>query len=75
MTDGINLDGFSANRNPIGTNDINASGDYSPATGSFPAAQDMSTQGNAGLNVEGSSESLPISGADESDDPATYRGM
>jgi len=27
----------------------------------------MSTQGNAGLNQEGSSGSLPISGADESD--------
>jgi hypothetical protein len=67
MTDGINLDGFSANRNPAGTNDINASGDYSPATGSFPAAQDKSSQGNAGLNGEGSSSSLPISGADESD--------
>jgi len=67
MTDGINLDGFSANRNPAGTNDINASGDYSPATGSFPAAQDMSSQGNAGLNGEGSSGSLPISGPDESD--------
>jgi hypothetical protein len=67
MTDGINLDGFSANRNPAGTNDINASGDYSPATGSFPAASDVSAQGNAGLNREGSSESLPLSGPDYSD--------
>jgi len=67
MTDGINLDGFSANRNPAGTNDINASGDYSPATGSFPAAQDMSSQDNAGLNQEGSSDSLPLSGPDTSD--------
>ena len=33
MTDGINLDGFTANRKPAGTNDINATGDYSPATG------------------------------------------
>jgi hypothetical protein len=33
---------------------------------------DVSTQGNSGLNREGSSESLPISGADESDDPGTY---
>jgi len=24
MTDGINLDGFTANRHPAGTNDINA---------------------------------------------------
>jgi len=68
MTDGTNLDGFSANRNPAGTNDINSSGDYSPATGSFPAAQDMSSQGNAGLNEEGSSASLPLSGPDTSDD-------
>jgi len=67
MTDGINLDGFSANRNPTGTNDINASGDYSPATGSFPAASDVSAQGNAGLNQEGSSASLPLSGPDYSD--------
>jgi hypothetical protein len=29
--------------------------------------QDMSSQGNSGLNQEGSSGSLPISGADESD--------
>ena len=55
MTDGINLDGFTANRRPAGTNSINASGQYSPATGSFPAAKDMSSQGNAGLNQEGSS--------------------
>jgi hypothetical protein len=54
---------------------MDATGDYAPANGSFPAAQDMSSQGNAGLNQEGSSDSLPISGADESDDPATYRGM
>jgi hypothetical protein len=67
MSDGLNLDGFTANRKPAGTNGINASGAYSPATGSFPTAKDMSSQGNAGLNQEGSSASLPISGADESD--------
>ena len=67
MTDGINMDGFSANRNPAGTNDINASGAYSPADGSFPAASDVSAQGNAGLNQEGSSASLPLSGPDYSD--------
>jgi hypothetical protein len=67
MSDGLNLDGFTANRKPAGTNSINASGSYSPATGSFPAAKDMSSQGNVGLNGEGSSSSLPISGADESD--------
>ena len=49
MTDGLNLDGFTANRKPAGTNSINASGDYSPATGSFPAAQDKSSQGPAGV--------------------------
>jgi hypothetical protein len=66
MTDGINLTGF--NETNLGnTNSIDASGAYSPADGSFPAAQDMSSQGNAGLNGEGSSESLPISGPDESD--------
>ncbi len=75
MTDGINLTGFNEVNELTGAHSIDASGDYSPTTGSFPAASDMSTQGNAGLNVEGSSESLSISGADESDDPATYRGM
>jgi hypothetical protein len=29
--------------------------------------KDVSSQGNAGFNREGSSESLPISGADESE--------
>jgi hypothetical protein len=53
MTDGLNLDGFTANRKPAGTNDINATGDYSPATGSFPAAQDKSSQDGAGLNNGG----------------------
>jgi hypothetical protein len=66
MTDGLNLDGFTANRHPAGTNDINASGAYSPATGSFPAAADKSSQGNAGLNREGSTQGTQ-SGADESD--------
>jgi hypothetical protein len=37
-------------------------------TGVIPVTiQDMSTQGNSGLNQEGSSGSLPISGPDESD--------
>ena len=49
MTDGLNLDGFTANRKPAGTNSINESGTWSPATGSFPAASDKSAQGNAGL--------------------------
>lgn len=54
MTDGLNLDGFTANIKPAGTNSINETGTWSPANGSFPAASDMSTQGNAGLNQEGS---------------------
>lgn len=53
MTDGINLDGFTANRREAGTNGINASGQYSPATGSFPAAQDKSTQDGAGVGNGG----------------------
>jgi hypothetical protein len=48
MTDGLNLTGFNDTK-PAGTNSINASGDYSPATGSFPAAQDKSSQGAAGV--------------------------
>jgi hypothetical protein len=72
MTDGINLTGF--NETKLGnTNSIDAH--YSDNTGSAFAASDVSAQGNAGLNREGSSSSLPISGADESDDPATYRNM
>ena len=66
MTDGINLTGF-AETNPGATNSIDASGAYSPADGSFPAASDVSAQGNAGLNQEGSSASLPLSGPDYSD--------
>jgi hypothetical protein len=53
MTDGLNLDGFTANRKPAGTNDINASADYSPATGSFPAASDKSSQDGAGVGNGG----------------------
>jgi len=65
MTDGINLDGFTANRQSGASNSINAGYAPNPAS-AFPAA-DMSAQGNAGLGQEGSSGSLPISGADESD--------
>lgn len=46
MTDGLNLTGFNETK-PAGTNDINASGEYSPATGSFPAAADVSNQATA----------------------------
>jgi len=44
------------------TNSVGSGSGMTPAT-----IQDMSTQGNSGLNQEGSSGSLPISGADESD--------
>lgn len=64
MSDGINLTGFNEVK-PAGTNNINAH--YSDNPGSAFAATDKSTQGNAGLNQEGSSGSMPISGADESD--------
>ena len=64
MTDGLNLTGFNEVK-PAGTNEINAH--YSDNQGGAFASSDMSTQGNAGLNQEGSSGSLPISGADESD--------
>jgi len=52
MSDGINITGFNETK-PAGTNSIDASGDYSPATGSFPAASDKSTQDGAGLGQNG----------------------
>jgi hypothetical protein len=52
MSDGINLTGFNETK-PAGTNSIDASGDYSPATGSFPAAADKSSQDGAGLGNNG----------------------
>ena len=61
MTDGLNLDGFTANRKPAGTTPWPAASQSPASGGSFGAglgwasAQDMSTQGNAGLNQEGSS--------------------
>jgi len=67
MTDGINLTGFDEVNELTGPHSIDITGDYAPATGSFPAAQDVSSQGDAGLGGEGSSGSLPISGPDESD--------
>ena len=73
MTNGINLTGFNETGEQSGSNNIDAG--YAANPGSAFPASDVSTQGNAGFNAEGSSESLPISGADESDDPATYRGM
>ena len=52
MSDGNNLTGFNETK-PAGTNSIDASGDYSPATGSFPAAADKSSQDGAGLGNNG----------------------
>jgi hypothetical protein len=52
MSDGINLTGFNETK-PAAANSIDASGDYSPATGSFPAAEDKSTQDGAGLGQNG----------------------
>ena len=63
--DGINTDGFGNTGEQSGSNNID--GAYAPNPGSAFPAKDMSTQGNAGFNAEGSSGSLPISGADESD--------
>lgn len=45
-SNGINLEGFN-NTKPGDKNTIDAN--YSPATSSMPAAQDKSSQGNAGL--------------------------
>jgi hypothetical protein len=74
MTDGINLTGFNETGEQSGSNDINSHYSDNPAgnnmpngLGAFGGAQDMSAQGNAGLGQEGSSGSMPISGADESD--------
>lgn len=59
MADGINLDGFTAPK--INPTSPWPAASQSPASGgsfgaglSWPAAQDMSTQGNAGFNAEGS---------------------
>ena len=65
MTDGINLTGFNETGEQTGSNTIDAG--YASNPGAAFSAQDVSTQGNAGLGQEGSSGSLPISGADESD--------
>lgn len=65
MTDGINLTGFNETGEQSGSNtlDLNPTG-QAPAS-AFPAS-DMSTQGNAGLNQEGSMGGKQT-GADESD--------
>jgi hypothetical protein len=65
MSDGNNLPGFNETK-PAGSSPW-ATENYTDALASAFASTDMSSQGNAGLNREGSSSSLPISGADESD--------
>jgi hypothetical protein len=70
MSDGINLTGFNEVK-PAVQHNIDAH--YSDNQGSAFASSDMSSQGNAGLNQEGSSSGLPITGADESDMPGTYK--
>ena len=65
MTDGINTTGFTDPKVEYASPWPTESYTEAPKA-AFPS-QDMSTQGNAGLNQEGSSDSLPISGADESD--------
>lgn len=47
MTDGINLDGFTANRKPAGTNNIAPEQYAADPSAAFPA-EDKSTQGPAG---------------------------
>ena len=49
-SNGINLEGF-VDTNPAIVTQIDAA--YSPATGSFPSADNNSTQGNAGLGKNG----------------------
>jgi hypothetical protein len=70
MSDGLNLDGF-ATVKPSEQHTIGEQ--YAAAPGSAFSSTDKSTQGNAGLNQEGSSSGLPITGADESDMPGTYK--
>jgi hypothetical protein len=54
MTNGINVTGFGETGEQSGSNTIDAG--YAQNPGSAFPAKDMSTQGNAGLNAEGSYE-------------------
>ena len=65
MTDGINLTGFNELQ-AAGTNNLDLNPTGQALASAFPAS-DVSAQGNAGLNQEGSSASLPLSGPDYSD--------
>jgi len=65
MTNGIFESGFD-NTKPSASNNLPPE-QYAANPNAAFSASDMSTQGNAGLNQEGSSGSLPTSGSDESD--------
>jgi len=65
MTDGQNLTGFNDVK-PVTNTSWNGEQYAADPASAFPSS-DKSSQGNSGLNGEGSSSSLPISGADESD--------
>jgi hypothetical protein len=65
MSDGQNLTGFNDVK-PVTNTSWNGEQYAADPASAFPSS-DKSSQGNAGLNGEGSSSSLPISGADESD--------
>jgi len=65
MSDGLNLNGFTSPK--VNSSSPWATESYTEAPAAAFSATDMSSQGNAGLNQEGSSASLPITGADESD--------
>ena len=65
MSDGKDLKGFNETK-PAGSSPWPTES-YTEAPAAAFSATDMSSQGNAGLGQEGSSGSLPITGADESD--------
>ena len=65
MSDGKDLKGFNET-SPSGSSPW-ATESYTEAPAAAFPSKDMSSQSNAGLGQEGSSGSLPISGADESD--------
>ncbi len=55
MTDGINLTGFNETGEQSGSNNLDLNPTGQAPDSAFPA-QDVSTQGNAGFNAEGSYE-------------------
>jgi hypothetical protein len=60
MTDGINLTGFNEVKPSA---PVTIDGHYSDNTGSATPAQDVSTQGKAGFNAEGSYDTAGESNA------------